>query len=178
MKEQPYITQKSISQLDKSKKEWIKYFNQAKIKFVNIEEEYDIDYIDTLMPDFYFPEIRFDNGKTSEGFFASLNYNPIFIDLKQQYEVPFYTMDLLNPINKEIKYIDFLIKNRKPILFLNTSVKFTPTTVLNFEGGETYTAALGIPFAYLMKESYGNIWYAAGDENFTKDYLNLQPRKK
>lgn len=172
-----FIKHNSISYLIRSKKDWIEYFNSANIEYVDVEEEYGVDFFNDLMPDFYFPQIDFISGKKSEGFFASLNYTPIFMNFETGQESPFMTFeDLLNPSWKEVKYIDFLIKNKKPVLFLNEFVEFTPTTFLHYESGN-YSASQGIPFAYLIKESYGNIWCAAGDEDFTQDYLKLQLTK-
>ena len=176
MEKKLFTYHNSISNLIQSKRDWKEYFNSAKIEYIDIEEEYGIDFFNDLMPDFYFPQIDFMSGKKSEGFFASLNYAPIFIYLENQYSFPFHTMDLLNPRWKDVKYIDFLVNNKKPILFLNEYVEFKPTTVLNFdELDNSYSASLGIPFAYLMKESYGNIWY--GDEDLTEYYLKLELTK-
>lgn len=176
MEKELFTYHNSISNLIQSKRDWKEYFNSAKIEYIDIEEEYGIDCLNDLMPDFYFPQIDFMSGKKSEGFFASLNYAPIFIDLETRYSFPFHTMDLLNPRWKDVKYIDFLVNNKKPILFLNEYVEFKPTTVLNFdELDNSYSASLGIPFAYLMKESYGNIWY--GDEDLTEYYLKLELTK-
>lgn len=177
MEEKLFIYHNSISNLIESKRYWKEYFNSAKIEYVDIEEEYGIDFFNDLMPDFYFPQIDFVSGKKSEAFFASLNYAPTFKDLESQYSFPFHTyMDLLNPMWKDVKYVDFLVKNKKSILFLNEYVEFKPTTVLRFdELDNSYSASLGIPFAYLMKESYGNIWY--GDEDLTEHYLKLELTK-
>lgn len=177
MEEKLFIYHNSISNLIESKRYWKEYFNSAKIEYVDIEEEYGIDFFNDLMPDFYFPQVDFVSGKKSEAFFASLNYAPTFKDLESQYSFPFHTyMDLLNPMWKDVKYIDFLVKNKKSILFLNEYVEFKPTTVLRFdELDNSYSASLGIPFAYLMKESYGNIWY--GDEDLTEHYLKLELTK-
>ena len=177
MEEKLFIYHNSISNLIESKRYWKEYFNSAKIEYVDIEEEYGIDFSNDLMPDFYFPQIDFMSGKKSEAFFASLNYAPTFRDLESQYSFPFHTYkDLLNPMWKDVKYIDFLVKNKKSILFLNEYVEFKPTTVLTFdELDNSYSASLGIPFAYLMKESYGNIWY--GDEDLTEYYLKLELTK-
>ena len=177
MESKLFIYHNSISNLIESKRYWKEYFNSAKIEYVDIEEEYGIDFFNDLMPDFYFPQIDFVSGKKSEAFFASLNYAPTFRDLESQYSFPFHTYkDLLNPMWKDVKYIDFLVKNKKSILFLNEYVEFKPTTVLTFdELDNSYSASQGIPFAYLMKESYGNIWY--GDEDLTEHYLKLELTK-
>ena len=164
----PYITFNSHYNLDKSKKNWIKFFDNAKIPFVDFDLEFDIDYIDKKMPDFYFPKINLGHhfGETQD-FFGALNYQPI-----DNYNEFWHTENLLSDINKNLVYIDFLVKNKKPIVFFKNTLDFTPTTVFipsenNFE--KTYKSVAGIPFAYLMKESYGSIWWAAGNEDFNEE---------
>jgi len=173
MEELPFIKFNSNTNLIYKKKLWVDFFKSASIPFVDIEEEYGVDFNDTTMPDFYFPKIDWGNhfGKTQD-FFASLDYVPSF--LHNDRFIPFESNDLYSITNKELKYVDFLVKNKKPIVFLKDELDFTPTTVfMPPKYDKCYKARTGIPFAYLLKESYGSIWWAHGDEDFTKHYNRI-----
>ena len=174
MEKQPYIKYNSIDNLINKKELWIDFFNSASIPFVDIEQEYGVDIKDTTMPDFYFPKIDWGNhfGKTQD-FFASLDYTPYFLR-NYKFQI-FESYDLHLRANKRLKYLDFLVKNKKPIVFLKDELDFTPTTVFTEpEYDRFYEARMGIPFAYFMKQSYGSIWWAGNDdENFTKDYTTI-----
>ena len=128
MEKQPYIKYNSIDNLINKKELWIDFFNSASIPFVDIEQEYGVDIKDTTMPDFYFPKIDWGNhfGKTQD-FFASLDYTPYFLR-NYKFQI-FESYDLHLRANKRLKYLDFLVKNKKPIVFLKDELDFTPTTV-------------------------------------------------
>lgn len=169
----PLIRFKSNIALINKKKLWIDFFKSASIPFVDIEEEYGVDIKDSTMPDFYFPKIDWGNhfGKTQD-FFASLDFIPNFINNDKF--IPFESNDLHLSANKNLKYVDFLVKNKKPIVFLKDELDFTPTTVfMPPKYNKCYEATIGIPFAYLLKESYGSIWWAYGDEDYTKHYKRI-----
>ena len=166
-KKAPYIHCNSHDGLKRSKKNWISFFNLAKIPFVDIDLEFDINYLDDTMPDFYFPKIdlggRF--GET-EDFFGVLNYHP---DTLKQY--PFYSSNLRLPINKNLKYLNFFFKNKKQIVFLKPNLDFSPTAIFY---PKTYSADfecnIAIPFCYLISPNYGTFWWAGGfDEDFNDD---------
>ena len=176
IKQAPYITHNEHYNLIKSKKNWIKFFHNSKISFVDLDLEFDIDYLDKKMPDFYFPKMDLGHhfGQTQD-FFAALNYKP-----KGVYNEFYETHNLLSDINKHLIYVDFLVENKKPIVFFKNTLDFTPTTVFIPPGiniDKCYQSVAGIPFAYLMKESYGSIWWAAGDEDFNEGYPYKQLKK-
>ena len=153
-----FIRHDTKQNLTRSKNDWIKFFKAAKIQFHDIEKDFDIDFFDDSMPDFYFPKVDFGGD-----FFGVLNYTPFDI-----YYKPYYSNDLF-PIDRGLKYLKFLSKNKKPIVFFKDYIDFKPTTVLYYSD-KGFKARLGIPFAYLLKKTYGNIWHAAGDEDFNDWY--------
>lgn len=179
MEKKPFIKFNSIIGSINKKGLWIDFFKSASIPFVDIEEEYGVDIKDSTMPDFYFPKIDWGNrfGKTQD-FFASLDYVPSF--LRDNKFTPFESHNLHLRTNKGLKYVDFLVKNKRPIVFLKDQLDFTPTTVFTQPMyDKCYKARLGIPFAYLLKESYGSIWWSGcSDDNFTKDYTTIINKQK
>jgi len=165
-KQRPLIFHDAHYNLIRSKKNWIEFFKLAKIPFEDIDLEFDINYLNETMPDFYFPEIDLGDGfgKTQD-FFGVLNYRP------QDFYSPnaYYISDnLLSPINKHLKYIKFLVKNKKPIVFLKNTLDFIPTTIFMppSGNGKFYFSTICIPFAYLANKKNGTMWWAGGDEDF------------
>ncbi len=165
-KKAPYVHHYLHDVLKKSKKNWISFFNLAKIPFVDIDAEFDINFFDDTMADFYFPKIDlgWHFGETGD-FFGVLNYHP---NLFEQY--PFYSRNLRLPINKNLKYLNFFFKNKKPIVFLKPNLNFTPTAIFYPQPNSAdLECDIVIPFAYLSSEKYGTFCWAGGDEDFNDD---------